>query len=105
MEALLDLTLTYEKNRALLKIAGMITTENAQLLHEKFSEVLQSGVNSLDIDFSLCRIICSTGIGKLMMFSKEFTPKGGKVQIVKCSTNVYDLFTTIKLDQIMPITQ
>jgi anti-anti-sigma regulatory factor len=103
MEAHLELTLTFNGKKALLVVNGMVTTDNAHLLHNEFENVLNKNVEELDIDFSQCRILCSTGIGKLMMFTQTFIPKGGKVQIIKCSENVYDLFTTIKLDQILTI--
>jgi len=99
----MELILTFEGKQAFLKIVGMLVTENAHELHEKLKEVLQSDAIDLFLDFSACRLICSKGIGKLIVFCKEFEPRGGKVEIVKCSQNVYDLFKTIKFDQIMTI--
>jgi anti-anti-sigma factor len=97
----MEITLNFEKAKAVLKASGMITTDYAHLLIEKLDEVLESNVKLLEIDFSACRIICSTGIGKLVAFANVFKENGGKVVIVKCSQNIYDLFTTIKIDEVL----
>jgi anti-sigma B factor antagonist len=101
----METLLTFEDAIALIKVKGMVTTDNVHLFQEKLDDVKNSDSKTLHLDFLSCQIICSTGIGKLLMFCKEFIPKGGKVEIVKCSASVYELFTTIKLDQIMPISQ
>ena len=105
MESLLETILTLEEKKGLLKIKGMIVTENAHQFQQNLDEIKNSECRDLALDFSACRIICSTGISKLMMFCNEFAAMSGKVEIVSCSSGVYELFTTIKLDQIMPITQ
>ncbi len=99
----MNIELIYEEKRALMKIDGVVTTENAYLFQEKLDEVLKSDLKKLDLDFSACRIISSTGIGKLLLFYKDYISKNGEVEIIKCSPGVYDLFSTIKLNQLMTI--
>jgi len=101
----MELILTIEGKVATLKIVGMIITENAYQLQEKLDEVLASEALDLHLDFSACRLICSKGIGRLIVFVKDYDVRGGKVEIVKCSQSVYELFKTIKFDSIMSITQ
>jgi anti-anti-sigma factor len=101
----MEVILNYYSNKATIKVIGMITTENAYMFQEKLDEVKKSKANLLELDFSSCRIICSTGIGKLMVFYKDFTSIDGKVEIISCSTTVYELFTTIKLNQIINISK
>lgn len=99
----MDIELSFEEKKAIIKIDGVVTTENAYMFQEKLDEVLKSDAKRLEIDFSACRIISSTGIGKLLLFYKDFIAKNGEVEIVKCSPGVYDLFSTIKLNQLMTI--
>lgn len=99
----MDIQLNFQGKKAVITIEGVITTENAYLFQEKLSEVQNSEVTKLELDFSACRIISSTGIGKLLLFYKDFIAKNGEVEIVKCSPGVYELFTTIKLNQLMTI--
>jgi len=101
----MELILTIEGNTATLKIVGMIITENAYQIGEKLDEVLKSDALEFHLDFSACRLICSKGIGRLIVFIKDYEQKGGKMDVIKCSPNVYELFKTIKFDSLMPINQ
>jgi len=87
----------------LIEVEIAITSDNAYLFQEKLDEVLKKDVKKLEVDFSACKIICSTGIAQLIKFSKDISTKGGTVEVVRCSVPVYDLFTTIKLSQLIPI--
>ena len=99
----MNVTLSFEEQKAIIKVSGMITTDYSHLLAEKLDEVQSSNVNQLDLDFSTCRIICSTGIGKIVAFANQFNEKKGKIIVTDCSPSILDLFTTIKLDQILTI--
>jgi len=101
----MELILTIDGTTATLKIVGMIITENAYKFGEKLDEVIQSGALEFHLDFSACRLICSKGIGRIIVFVKDYERQGGKVDITKCSPSVYELFKTIKFDSIMPISQ
>ena len=99
----MEITLTFEEHRALIVVDIAITSDNAYLFQKKLEEVLKSDMRRLEIDFSACKIICSTGIGQLIKFYKDFSVKKGEVEVIRCSVPVYDLFTTIKLSQLIPI--
>ena len=96
-----DLTIT--DGVALIKVEGIITVDNASVFQQKLDEVKNSEVMKLEIDFSKCQTISSVGIGKLLMFHKDFHPKNRKIEIVKCSLPIYELFMTIKLNQLIAI--
>jgi anti-anti-sigma factor len=99
----MDITIDYEDNKAIVKVEGAITSDTANMFHKKLNEAQKDGVERIEIDLTECKIICSTGIGKLLICYKEMNAKGGEVEITKCSIPVYDLFQTIKLDQIIPV--
>jgi anti-sigma B factor antagonist len=99
----MDLNLEFIDNKAVMKIEGAVTSENVFFLQEKLSEVLNSEAKLLEMDLSACKSMCSSGIGKILYFYKDFQEKGGVLEIVKCSPSIYELFTTIKLNQLFTI--
>jgi anti-sigma B factor antagonist len=96
----MNIVLKFEGDRALMTVEGFLNSDNAHVLQEKLNEVLQSDVRFLDIDLSECKNISSTGIGKLLLFYKDFIGKGGELEVVRCSTTIYELFTMLKLNQL-----
>jgi len=99
----MDISLKFYDNKALMKIFGTVSSEEVWSLKEKLEEVLKAGVTNLDMDLSTCKSMCSSGIGKILHFYRDFQEKGGHFEIVKSSPSIYDLFTTIKLNQLFPI--
>lgn len=99
----MDLTLDFVDGIALMKIEGAVSSENVFFLQDKLNEVLKSDANRLEMDLSACRSMCSSAIGKILYFYKDFQERNGILEIVKCSPSIYELFTTIKLNQLFTI--
>ncbi|MDD3049523.1 MAG: STAS domain-containing protein [Candidatus Cloacimonetes bacterium] len=99
----MEIELKFFNEKAIMKIDGIVTSENAYVLQNKFNEVLESQVKRLEIDLSACRNISSTGIGKILLFYKDFINKKGELEVVKSSQSIYELLTTIKLNQLFTI--
>lgn len=99
----MDITLEFFDSIAMMKIEGVITSDNAHEFQAKLKDVLNSDVTLLELDFSLCRNISSSGIGKLLIFYKEFLNNKGEIEVIKSSPTVYELFTTIKLNQLFTV--
>ena len=99
----MDLTLDFVDGKALMKIEGAVSSENVFFLQDKLNEVLKSDANRLEMDLSACRSMCSSAIGKILYFYKDFQERNGVLEIVKCSPSIYELFTTIKLNQLFTI--
>ncbi|HOD54077.1 MAG TPA: STAS domain-containing protein, partial [Candidatus Cloacimonadota bacterium] len=68
----MEITLNFNEKTALMKVDGIITSDNSYIFQEKLAEVLKSDVKKLDIDLSACRNMSSIGIGKLLLFYKDF---------------------------------
>ena len=51
----------------------------------------------------LFRSISSTGIGKILLFYKDFITKGGEIEVVRSSNSVYELFSMLKLNQLFSV--
>ncbi|MCK9609977.1 MAG: STAS domain-containing protein [Candidatus Cloacimonas sp.] len=88
---------------AKMRIEGILNSENAYLLQEKLTEVLNSEATLLELDLLDCRNISSTGIGKILLFYKDFITKGGEIEVVRSSNSVYELFSMLKLNQLFTV--
>ena len=99
----MNICLEFCDNKAMMKIEGSVSSEDVWTLKEKLNEVLDSNVKILEMDLSMCKSMCSSGIGKILFFYRDFQEKKGHFEIVKSSSSIYDLFTTIKLNQLFPI--
>ncbi len=99
----MSIELDFKDNAAILKIDGFLNSDNVEVMQQKLNEVLQSDVKQLDLDLFECKNISSTGVGKLLMFYKDFIGKGGEIEVVRCSNTVYDLFSMLKLNQLFTV--
>lgn len=98
----MKIDLSFSGDVASMKIEGVLNSENAHLLQEKLSEVLQSDVTLLELDLFECRNISSTGIGKILLFYKDFIGKGGEIEVIR-SGNLYELFTMLNINQLFTV--
>ena len=99
----MSIDLAINENIASMKIEGILNSENAHLLQEKLAEVLASKVGLLELDLLDCRNISSTGIGKILLFYKDFISTGGEIEVVRSSSSVYELFSMLKLNQLFTV--
>ncbi len=99
----MNIDLSIKGDLAQMRIDGILNSENAHLLQERLNEVLKSDAILLELDLFDCRNISSTGIGKILMFYKDFIGKGGEIEVVRCSQPVYELFSMLKLNQLFTV--
>ncbi|MCB5229794.1 MAG: STAS domain-containing protein [Candidatus Cloacimonetes bacterium] len=99
----MKIDLSFSGDVASMKIEGILNSENAHLLQEKLTEVLKSDALLLELDFFECRNISSTGIGKILLFYKDFIGKGGEIEVIRSSTSVYELFSMLKINQLFTV--
>jgi anti-sigma B factor antagonist len=100
---MMNVELTYDEKTAVMKIDGILTSENSYILQDKLGEVLKSDATVLEMDLLECRNISSTGIGKILLFYKDFVAKGGEIEVVRCSHGVFELFSMLKLNQLFTV--
>ncbi len=99
----MKIELNFNGSVASMKIDGILNSENAHILQDKLSEVMQSDATFLELDLFDCRNISSTGIGKILLFYKDFISKGGDIEVVRSSNSVYELFSMLKLNQLFTV--
>jgi len=99
----MNIGLSFKGDVAIMKIDGIINSENAHLFQERLSEVYNSDAKTLELDLFECRNISSTGIGKLLLFYKDFIGRNGEIEVVRSSNSVYELFSMLKLNQLFTV--
>lgn len=99
----MTIDLKIENKVASMKIDGILNSENAHELQEKLAEVFASDATLLELDLFDCRNISSTGIGKILLFYKDFIGKGGEIEVIRSSNSVYELFAMLKLNQLFTV--
>lgn len=100
---MMNVELTYDGKTAVMKIDGILTSDNSYILQDRLNEVLKSEASVLEMDLLECRNISSTGIGKILLFYKDFIAKGGEIEVVRSSHGVYELFSMLKLNQLFTV--
>lgn len=99
----MNIELSIQDRVATMKIEGILNSENAHLLQEKLAAVLASDAKLLELDLFDCRNISSTGIGKILLFYKDFISSGGEIEVIRSSNSVYELFSMLKLNQLFTV--
>jgi len=99
----MNIELSIQDRVANMKIEGILNSENAHLLQEKLAAVLTSDAKLLELDLFDCRNISSTGIGKILLFYKDFISSGGEIEVIRSSNSVYELFSMLKLNQLFTV--
>ncbi len=99
------MNLKVEKNdaKATVFISGNIDIPGAEDLKKTLAGLTEENLTDVVIDFTGVTFIGSSGIGKLLLFYKNFTAKGGSLSIINLSDEIIALFKAIKLDKLFNI--
>jgi anti-anti-sigma factor len=93
-----------ENEKSTLYLSGNIDFPGSETLKRYLSVILDNdSIKEVVLDFEEVGFIGSTGIGRLLLFYKTFSSKGGTVQIVNLNQEVSILFKTLKLDKLFNI--
>ena len=99
----MELKLNRKDERVLVTIIGAVDNENSEELKNQFQELLTHEFNEAVFDLTHVPFITSSGIGKFLVFYKNMVAKGKKMRIKGINDNLFELFKSIKLDQLFPI--
>jgi anti-anti-sigma factor len=90
-------------DKTTLLLSGSIDIPGAENLKKILNQIVDDGPKEVIIDFEEVSFIGSSGIGKLLLFYKNFTSKGAKVKIININKEIKALFKAIKLDTLFNI--
>lgn len=96
----MDIKVEKGKDKTTVLLSGSIDIPGAEKLKQVLNQLLSEKVKDVSIDFEEVTFIGSSGIGKLLLFYKNFTSSGCRVRIVNLNNELRALFKTIKLDKL-----
>ncbi|MBF0452185.1 MAG: STAS domain-containing protein [Candidatus Magnetomorum sp.] len=99
----MDIDVTKKGQTALLTVNGNVDEQGAELLKQTFYKLNMKELTNVVIDFKNVNHIGSAGIGKLLLFYKDFAISGGGITLENVSRSLFDLFKVVKLDTLMKI--
>jgi len=99
----MNIEVTKKDRIAYLKIDGNVDEQGAEILKQTIHKLNLNDIDKTVIDFKDVFHIGSAGIGKLLLFYKDFAIKGGQIELINVSKTLYDLFKVVKLDSLMKI--
>jgi len=92
-----------EGDTVTLYLSGSIDIPGAENLKKILNKIADEEPKEVVIDFGEVNFIGSSGIGKLLLFYKNFTSKGAGVKIININKEIKALFKAIKLDTLFNI--
>ncbi len=99
----MEFNILQENGAVKISIMGAVDNENAEELKEYFQELLNKDFKEAVFDLTYVPFITSSGIGKFLLFYKNIIALGRKMRIKGINDNLYELFQSIKLNQLFPI--
>jgi anti-anti-sigma factor len=99
----MEFKLDQRDEAVMVSIIGAVDNENSEELKSQFQELLTHEFNEAIFDLTHVPFITSSGIGKFLIFYKNLVAKGKKMRIKGVNDNLFELFRSIKLDQLFPI--
>jgi len=79
-------------DQLVVTLIGRIDSTAAVEFEEKLIEVIDTGCNTLIIDFKNVQFISSAGLRVLLLAAKKVKPQGGKILLSEMSKDVREVF-------------
>ena len=83
--------------------ADALVKDEAMLLKNTASEVIESGIYNIKLDLRRPKFIDSSGIGKLLFLNKKLENKHGTFEINEINTNLYNFLDSLAITKVMTI--
>lgn len=99
----MNIKVAKEEDKTMVYLSGSVDIPGAESLKKALNQIADDNPREVVIDFDEVNFIGSSGIGKLLLFYKKFTAKGGKVSIINLNKEISALFKAIKLDKLFNI--
>jgi anti-sigma B factor antagonist len=101
----MEFRLAHKDEAVMISIIGAVDNDNSNELKNQFQDLLGHDFTEAIFDLTHVPFITSSGIGKILIFYKNVVANGKKMRIKGINDNLYELFRSIKLDQLFPIEQ
>ncbi len=94
---------TQQGDKLYVSINGAIDNDNTKELNEQLQSLLQMNFKEAIFDFSALMFICSSGIGKFLLFYKQLRDSGRCMRAVHLNKQVFDVFQLTNMSLLFPI--
>jgi anti-anti-sigma factor len=75
-----------------------IVAAQTRELHQELLELVQAGVEQVQIDLSAVEMIDSSGLGVIISTQNSLQNRSGSLRVVNASDNILKLFRIMRLD-------
>jgi anti-anti-sigma factor len=102
-EALMDITVSIEKEYVLLRPIGRLEATQASSLTESIQKALREGSPRLILDCTGLSYVASMGLRCFLLAQKEAQSAGGKLVFFGLNDNVRSVFSVTGFDKIVQV--
>ena len=99
----MEVSMKQKDDEVVVKVSGAVDTEAAERLRAELAKAIKLSPKIVIMDLAKVPSIGSSGIGKILAFYKELTKMGAKFEIKGIHENLYNIFKSIKLEKLFPI--
>ena len=99
----LQITITEEKDTAIMELAGKVDSFSAAELHEGFKHVKETGKQEIVLLLKGLEYIDSRGIGAFLSFFKAVKDGGGRVRLAEAPPNILELFNVLGVEDLAEV--
>ena len=101
----MSVNITDEKidGKMVISLDGRIDTAASEPFLAKMTEIINSGCNTILVDFTDLAFISSAGLRVLLLSAKKVRPYGGKIILCCLSDDVHEVFNISGFSSMFPI--
>jgi len=99
----LQITITEEKDTAVVELAGKVDSFSAAELQEGFKHVKETGKREIILLLKGLEYVDSRGIGAFLSFFKAVRDGGGMVRLAEAPPNILELFNVLGVEDLAEV--
>lgn len=101
----MNIKIENDERGVIVVLSGNIDIPAAEILKKQLFQVTEKNTKNVTLNFKQVESICSSGIGAIIFFHKNFNALGGKTKIINVNKEIRSLFSIIKLDNLIEISK
>ena len=90
-------------NTLYVSIIGAVDDHNTPAFKDHLQSLMGQPFQEVIFDFSRMQLICSSGIGRLLLFYRKVMADGRRMRVKGVSNYILNLFQFTNLDLLFPI--
>jgi len=94
-----------DRIQEIIKLDKDIVASTATHFRDLLKNKVENGVEDLILDFSVIEMIDSVGLGVIIATHNSLNNSNGKLSVINVSSDIFNLFKTMRLDQHFEVQQ